>query len=225
LFTATIVWAYVAPRPLRVVPLMTEDFERASTPLATRVALEPGVWRGDYAEVVGAQQGVRPANGEKMLRFLRADFEGRAKPNGGHISDVYRLIDLGPYLSEFADGGAVVQVSASFNATEFPADEKYGCAISVYAVDAESLPERAERIGSALTTDSIAMARSSRTKLDRDPATWQRLATELRLPANAEYLVIRLHVSQAFDSTGKAAFSGGYADDVRVVLTRRSPVP
>lgn len=225
LFTATMVWAYVAPLAGKAIMLLEEDFETATAPLVTGVALEPGIWRGDYAEIVGEQQGVKPASGGKMLRFLRADYDGKSRSAGNHLADVYRLIDVRPYRRELADGGAVAQVSASFNAIPFPADEKFGCTISIYALDAETAPSGPKRIGTALTSDSLAMARSSRTRLDRNAATWQRLTTELRVPANTDFLVVRLHITQAFDSEGKATFTGSYADDVRVSLTRRSPLP
>ena len=225
LFTATMVWAYVAPLANKGITLLEEDFENASAPVGTRVALEPGIWRGDHAEIVGEEQGVKPASGRKMLRFLRGGYEGKPKSSGGHLADVYRLIDMRPHRSELVDGGAVVQVSASFNATPFPPDEKYACAISIYALDAETAPNSPSHIGTALTSDSLAMARSSRTKLDRDAAHWQRLTTELRLPPGTEFVVVRLHISQAFDSEGKGTFTGSYADDVRVTLTRRPLLP
>ena len=225
LFTASLVWAYVTPLASKAITLLEDNFELASAPLATRVALEPGIWRGDYAEMVAEEQGVKPASGGKMLRFLRANYDGKSRAAGGHLADVYRLIDVRSYRSGLADGGAVVQVSASFDAVSFPPDEKYGCAISVYALDAETAPSGPKRIGTALTADSLAMARSSRTRLDRDPATWQRLTTELRLPANTDYLVVRLHITQAFDADGKATFTGSYADDVRVSLVRRTLLP
>ena len=225
LFAASIVWAYVVPPVIKAHPLLTEDFEIADALLATRVPLETGVWRGDTAEVVGPQHGVTPASGLKMMRFLRADVETVSKPTGGHIAVVYRLIDLRPFRSELADGEGVVEVSASFNAMEFPAEERYGCAISLFALDADSVPDRAGRLGSTLTNESLAMARSSRTKIDRDPASWQRLTTELRLPPNAEFLAVRLHISQAFESGENHIFTGSYADDVRISLSRRPPLP
>ena len=76
-------------------------------------------------EVVGEQQGVKPESGKKMLRFLRTDYEGMPKPKGSKISDIFRLIDMRSYRSEFADGGAVVQLSAGFNSFEFPDGERY----------------------------------------------------------------------------------------------------
>ena len=224
LFAASIVWAYVGPPTLRTRSLLNEDFESSEVSLVARTVLETGVWRGDAAEIVGAQKDVRPARGAKMMRFRRDDFEGRAKPVGGHIAVVYHLIDLRPWRGEFSDGSGVVEVSASFNAAEFPADERYGCAISLYALNADSVPDRVGRLGSTLTNDALAMARSYNTKLDHDPASWQRLTSELRLPPDAEFLVVRLHINQAFESRESAVFTGSYADDIRVTLTRRAPL-
>jgi hypothetical protein len=225
LFSATLVWAYVAPSSGKLRPMLDESFESASAPVVTRVPLTPDVWRGDHAEVVGEQQSVKPESGQRMLRFLRAESEGKPRAVGGHIADVYHLIDVRAHRQEFSDGGAIVQASASVNATPFPEHEKFGCAISIYALDSESVPESASYIGTALETDANAMARSSRTKLDRDPVRWQRLTTEMRLPANTEFLVVRLHINQLFESDGTYVFTGSYADDVRVTLSSRPPLP
>jgi hypothetical protein len=205
--------------------LLDESFEAAAAPLGKDASLTPGVWRGNSAEIVGEMDGVTPASGEKMLRFRRAEHHGKPRPAGHHVADAYRLIDVRSYWEMCADGGAVVEVSACFNAIPFPADEDYGCAVSIYAVDAETAPNGAAHIGATLASDSLAMARSSSTRLDRDADSWQRLNTELRLPAKTEFLVVRLHIAQAFDSLGKPTFTGSCADDVRVSLTRRSPLP
>ena len=223
LLSASVVFGYVVPLA-RSLTLLEENFEEAAT-IAAKVTLEPGVWRGDHAVVVGAEQDVKPLIGEKMLRFLRPDSPSKARPAGGHIADVYRLIDLRGLRQDFSHEGAVVQASASVNAVPFSEQEKFGCAISLFALDAESLPESASYLGTALESEANAMARSSRTKLDRDPASWQRLTTEMRLPANTEFLVVRLHISQNFESDGSSVFTGSYADDVRVTLTQRSPLP
>ena len=224
LCAATLVCAYVAPMPPKSLTLLDEDFENPVLPLAARTVLETGTWRGDAAEIVGPQNGVTPASGGKMLRFLRADFDGRPKPAGGHIAVIFRLIDLRPYQIVIAGGGGVVEVTASFNATDFPAGERYGCAISLYALDADSLPDRPGQLGSVLSNDALAMARTSRTELDRTPAAWQRVTTELRLPPKAEFLAVRLHISQPFESAKNPVFTGSYVDDVRVSLTQRPPL-
>lgn len=223
LLSASVVFGYVVPFA-RSLSLLEENFEEAAV-VAAKIALEPGMWRGDHAVVVGAEQNVKPRIGGKMLRFLRPDFQGKTRPSGGHIADVYRLIDLREFRQDLDNGEVVVQASASVNAIPFSEQEKFGCAISLFALDAESLPESASYLGTALESEANAMARSNRTKLDRDPATWQRLTTEMRLPANAEFLVVRLHINQNFESDGSSIFTGSYADDVRVTLTHRKLLP
>jgi hypothetical protein len=47
----------------------------------------------------------------------------------------------------------------------------------------------------------------------------------MRLPANTDFIVVRLHISQSFDSNGAPVFTGSYADDVRVTLIRRPSLP
>lgn len=223
MFCTSVVFGYVMPLARSLI-LLEESFEGAS-PLASKVVLEPGVWRGDQAVTVSAEQEVNPVGGQRMLRFLRQDHQGKARGAGSHIADVYRLIDLRGHRRDVAQGDVVAQASASVNATPFSEEEKFGCAITLFALDADSVPESASYIGTALESESNAMARSSRTKLDREPASWQRLTTEMRLPANTDYIVVRLHISQSFDSNGAPVFTGSYADDVRVTLTRRTPLP
>lgn len=225
LCAASVVWAYVLPPAPRPHTLLTENFEQPETPLAVRSALETGVWRGDAAAIVGAENRVKPENGQHMLRFLRADFDGKPKPSGGHIATAFRLIDLRPLRGDIADGSAVVEATASFNASDFPEAESYGVAISLFALDADSVPEHAGRLGTTLANEALAMSRSGRTRLDHDPASWQRVTSELRLPPNAEFLVVRLHVNQLPGSTAEAVFTGSYADDVHVTLSRRPPLP
>jgi hypothetical protein len=223
LLSASVVFGYVVPLA-RSLSLLEENFEEDAV-IAAKVTLEPGVWRGDHAVVVGAEQEVKPLTGKKMLRFLRSDSQCKARPAGSHIADVYRLIDLRGLRQDFSGGEAVIQASASVNATPFPEHEKFGCAISLFALDAESLPESASYVGTALESDAHAMARSSRTKLDRAPGSWQRLTTELRLPPNTEFLVVRLHINQNFESDGSSIFTGSYVDDVRVTLSQRNLLP
>ena len=69
------------------------------------------------------------------------------------------------------------------------------------------------------------MTRSNRHMLDRDPATWQRQTAELRLPPDTEYLLIHIGVSHATKSQRRPVFDGLCLDDVRLVLTRRAPLP
>lgn len=225
MFCTSVVFAYVAPSLGKVITLLQESFESGPAPLVTGVPIEAGKWSGDFTEVVGEQQGVKPESGTKMLRFLRADFEGKVKPEGSYISDVYQLIDLRPYRREFADGGAVVQLSAAFNAFAFPVEEAFGCSVSLHALDAETAMNGSTRVGETLLTDCLAMARNSRLKVDRDPATWQRLNAELRLPSNTDYILIRIGLEHSNKAQRRVTFDGHYLDGVRLTLARRAPLP
>jgi len=225
MFSASVVFAYVAPSLGKVMTLLQESFESGPVPLVIGVPIEVGKWSGDFTEVVGGQQGVKPESGAKMLRFLRADFEGKVKPEGSYISDVYQLIDLRPYRREFGDGGAVVQLSSAFNAFAFPAEEAFGCSVSLQALDAETAMNGSTRVGETLLTDCLAMARNSRLKVDRDPATWQRLNAELRLPPNADFILIRIGLEHSNKAQRRETFDGHYLDGVRLTLARRAPLP
>ena len=225
MFCTSVVFGYVVPSLSKAMTLLQESFESGPAPLVAGVPIEAGKWSGDYTEVVGEQQGVKPESGKKMLRFLRADFEGKAKPEGSYISEVHQLIDLRPYRREFADGGAVVQLSAAFNAFSFPAEEAFVCSVSLQALDAETAINGSTRIGETLLIDCLAMARNSRLKVDRDPATWQRLNAELRLPPNADFILIRIALAHTNKAQRRETFDGHYLDGVRLTLARRAPLP
>ena len=222
-------WVYAKSRSSDLtglgVVLMDEGFESDLVPAGTGMPTQAGGWAGDYCELVGEHQQVRPASGRQMLRFLRADYENKPNAKGSYVSDIYYLFDIRPYRAKFEDGGGVVQLSAGFNAATFPEYEKYQCSISLYALDAEMATNGSMRSDNALQTDSLAYARANRLFLDRRPETWQRLAGELRLPPNSDFLLVRIGLSHATAAQRHLDFPGHYLDDVRMVLTRRSPLP
>jgi hypothetical protein len=222
IFCTSMVFAYVAPSLGKVITLLQDSFDSGPAPEVIGVPTKPGIWSGDFTEIVGEEQGVKPETGKKMLRFLSADYEGKPNP-GGYSADLFGLIDVRPFRREFSDGGAVVQLSAAFNAIALPADEKYECDVCIFALDADMATDGSMRLQNRLFTGSLAMARSSRNVLDRDPATWQRMACELRLPPNTDFLMIRIGVVHASHMPG--AFAGHYADDVRVTMARRERLP
>ncbi len=221
-FCTSAIWAGSESGRQNILNLLQDSFEFGPPPRVTGIPLKPGLWSGDYTEVVTRQQSIEPADGNRMLRFLRADFEGKASPEGSYIGEFYQLVDLRLYQKEFADGGAVVQASASFNALQFPPEEVYGCAASIYALDARTATNGAARTDQALTADCLAMARDSRMKLDRNPAAWQQLNAELRLPPDTEFLMIRFGVGHATRPQRRETFDGHYLDNVRLTLLRRA---
>jgi hypothetical protein len=130
-----------------------------------------------------------------------------------------------PLQREYADGGAVVQWAAGFNAFEFPASESYAGLMSLHALDAERVTGGFMDDRQMLNAESLAMASSSRLPLGRSPATGQRPTTEVRLPSHTEFLLIRAGVTHVTKAQRRSEFDGHYLDGVRVVVTRRAPLP
>jgi hypothetical protein len=225
LFSASVVFAYVGPLLGKAMTLLQEGFESGPAPEAAGLPREIGRWSGDFTEIVAEQQGVRPAKGGKMLRFLSADYEGKSNAGPSRTASVWLLVDLRPYRSEFADGGAVAQLSAALNAQAFPQDRSYFEFVQIHSLDAAMVAALKQRHWTEVNNSSLALTRSAGVELDRDPATWQRIDCEQRLPGNADFLLIEIGLKQMPKTNESAEFAGHYLDDVRLTLARRPLLP
>ena len=225
IFCTSVVSAYVGPSFGKTLTLLRESFESGPAPGVEGVTKEPGKWAGDITRVVGEEQGVKPENGAKMLRFLSANYAGKTHTQGSHYSDVYRLVDVRHCRRDFADGGVVAQFSAAFNAFAFPPEENYNPVLTIYAIDASTAAGLANRPGFTLWKEALAFASHHRTQLDRDPKTWQFVTTDLRLPAETDFLFVHVAVSHSSAARNGPAFEGHYMDSVRLTLGRRAPQP
>jgi hypothetical protein len=226
MFCTSMVFAYVAPSLGKAMSLLQDGFESGPAPLVTGVPIEVGVWSGDYSTVVSEHEGVKPSKGMKMLRFLRGDYEGRSIPSS-HSSDVFRLVDVRPHRREFADGGAVVQLTADFNAAPFADDESFSATLTIFALDASLVDNEMVKAENGLSTEALAFSRSSKVAMDRNPASWQKMSNELRLPPSTEFLMIRLGMSNDTKSKDKRRdrFAGYFADKVQLFIARRAEIP
>lgn len=221
LFGASLVFGYVVPSLQTRIGLFSDSFESGAQPLVDgQQPFAPGHWGGDFTEVVGALGGVQPADGQRMLRFLRADYAGRHLPES-FSSDSFQLLDLRPHKAEFAHGTAVVRLSALFNGGAGSAEGTFACVLKLYALDAEFVEER--KMGTftgSIRERMLAHSSSTRVRLDADPQTWQKAGNELRLPPGTDYLMIQVGMSN--DSRraagGMDAFAAHFVDRVQVVL-------
>ena len=224
IFCSSVVFAYVGPSLGKMASLLEDSFESGPAPLVTGVPVVPvvpGVWSGDHMEVVGEQQGVKPASGKTMLRLLRAEYEGKTSSEPTAVADIYRLVDVRPWRQEFADGSAVVQFSAGFNAFAFTKGESYQCKVYVQAFDEETVTNGSLRVGKTRNDRELAIASTGRTMLDRNPATWQLAKGELLLPPETDFLMIHIAVKRAPQLPPTSIFAGHYLDDVRLTLRHR----
>lgn len=214
---AGLAFGYVVPMLSRPLVIFADGFESGPAPECHGLVGRLDVWSGDVCHVVSADQGVTPAEGQRMLRLLRADYPGKPERNG-YISDVYRVIDLRPYRDLVGGGGVLARATARCNAAEYPPEEKYTGSICMYAFDEATFDRLDEIPDSDLARESLAMTHRRRACFDRDPAGWLPIDCELQLPFDADFLLIHIGATHGPEQQWRATFPGHYLDDVVVSL-------
>ena len=213
-------------RQEKVTSLLAESFESGPAPLVTGVPQQLNQWSGDFSELVGEQQGVKPAQGTKMARVLRSDFEGKVSSKRNFQGDLMRVVDVRPFSRQINGGEVVMSASALFNAAPFPETERYDGVVTIYALDALGSTEK------TLLEDSLAHSYGLRPSLDRDPGTWEQATSRLQLPAGTEFVILKVSVRRwPKDKESQSAlpspvtFAGHFVDDVRASIHVRSTTP
>jgi hypothetical protein len=204
-------------RTEKVTSLFVESFEGGPAPLVTGVPQQLNQWSGDFSEVVGEQQGVKPAHGTKMIRMLCADFEGKSVTKMNTYGDLMKIVDVRAFTRETNGGEVVLSASALFNAANFPEAERYDGVVTLYAVDEIGYTEK------NLLNDSLAHSCSGPgLSLDRNPATWESATARLQLPAGTHFVVVKVSVRRWTKNKESLStlpnpvnFSGHFVDDVR----------
>jgi hypothetical protein len=226
LFSASMVFGFSVRSLERVVSLLQESFESGPAPLLTGMPQEVNLWSGDYSEIVETYEGVKPTQGGKMARVLRSDFEGKTSSKPSVQGDLMRGVDVRPFLREANGGEVVITLSAILNAAPFLEAERYGGAVTLWALGPQ-FPTEENLMDDALA-HSVGLCRP----LDRDPATWQSASTRLLLPPGTERVLLKASFSP-MPASGKnlsplpdhVTFAGHFVDDVRASVTIRKAVP
>jgi hypothetical protein len=237
LFSASMVFGYVLPMTSKAITLLSEGFEAGPAPRVVGMPLTPGVWSGDFTEVVSAQQGVTPEGGKKMLRFLRADYAGKPAKLS-YSGDLYRLIDIRPHAADLRDGNALVTFVANVRTTPCPEPKRFHCGLGVYALDA--LPEATNVTvqpgalplfgsGADWSLGKNLATTVRQFPLNSEGGSWQKFRVELRIPNGAQYLMLAVHLldqsaTKATATDAVAEFSGQFMDNVEVTLLRKAPL-
>ncbi|RFC46275.1 MAG: hypothetical protein DVB28_000111 [Verrucomicrobia bacterium] len=183
----------------------------------------PGIWSGDYTEVVSARDGITPYSGSRMLQIQRADHEGKIHPEGSRIGNVWYLVDLRSFRSQSATQSLELHASFRFNSTANSAPETHDCSITIQAVTSDFVLSGLLQNGAALLNQNLAASSRRSLKIDSDPLTWEKLSTELRLPPNAEFALVsfNLAASKPTDPKEIIHFEGKYMDELQITLVRR----
>ena len=226
LFGASMVFGTGGRWTEKVRPLFAESFESGPVPLVTGVPQQPNQWSGDFSELVGEQQGVKPAHGTKMIRMLRADFEGKSVTKLNTYGDLMKIVDVRPFTRETNGGEVVFSASALFNAATFPEAERYDGVVTLYAVDEIGSTEKNLLKNSlAHTCNGLGLS------LDRNPTTWESATARLQLPAGTNFVILKVSVRRMPKNKeplstlpNSITFSGHFVDDVRASIHVRKVV-
>ena len=233
-FGASAVWAFSLPRSAfteTVIRVFAESFERgmtATVPALPRGLTDPAgaVWRGDEAAVVTSRQGVNPATGSRMLAFKRSTFVGENSPASAW-SDVYRFVDVRPFLALAGDQPVTARCAANFAiaADACAAGEAYSVSVHFYAFDRD-IPDAPNPLPLTWVRENCVASGTKRVPLACEREGWQRVAVEASLPSEAKFVL--LHVAAVRDvprrASEPAVFSGHFVDDVELEFHVRHPV-
>jgi hypothetical protein len=226
LFGASMVFGVGGRWTEKVTSLFRESFETSPAPSVTGVPQQLNQWSGDFSELVGEQQGIKPAHGTKMIRMLRADFEGKSVTKLNTYGDLMKIVDVRPFTRETNGGEVVFSASALFNAATFPEAERYDGVVTLYAVDEIGSTEKNLLKNSlAHTCNGLGLS------LDRNPTTWESATARLQLPAGTHFVILKVSVRRMPKNKeplstlpNPITFSGHFVDDVRASIHVRKVV-
>ena len=226
LFGASMVFGVGGRWTEKVTSLFRESFETGPAPSVTGVPQQLSQWSGDFSELVGEQQGIKPAHGTKMIRMLRADFEGKSVTKLNTHGDLMKIVDVRPFTRDTNGGEVVFSASALFNAASFPEAERYDGVVTLYAVDEIGSTEKNLLKNSlAHTCNGLGLS------LDRNPTTWESATARLQLPAGTNFVILKVSVRHMPKNKeplstlpNSITFSGHFVDDVRASIHVRKVV-
>ena len=226
LFSASMVFGFGVRSLEKVVSLLQESFESGPAPLVKGIPQDVNLWSGDYSEAVERYEGLKPAQGTKMVRMLRSDFEGKASSMPNRQGDLSRIIDVRSFMRDANGGEFVMTLSALFNAAPFPDSQRYDGVVALYALGELGSTEE------SLMEDALAISNGSCNSMDRDPATWQTASTRLLLPTGTEFVMLKVSFRRWPKGSGDQpslpdlmTFAGHFVDDVRASIRIRNAAP
>lgn len=223
-FCTSVVLAYTSPKfaeaKALVRRLLSESFESGVTETLPGLPQAAGGWSGDEARAVTAEQGMKPKQGAKMLRFVSATFAGENARRSAW-GDVYRLVDL---RGQVGDAKSVVRLSASFDAGQFAAGEEYSCSVELCALELD-LTGAPQPLTLPWVRENSAATGLRKIPMKGD-GVWQESVVEVPVSPQTRYLLVHLAVlrTKPFPPAEPVLFSGHYLDDVKLeLLSRPSP--
>lgn len=167
-----------------------------------------GYWQGDWSQIVTAENSIVPFD-DRMLKFIYTD--SISSPIGGINSEVVQLVDVSPFSSLIASGGAIARVSADFNRVsgDSQTDSKFGIEVHAHSGSPSSWSFALTPLASK-EVDFLS---------DGEVRTWEELQADLLVPVGTDYLAVSVKAEQnVFRDSSDPEFDGHYVDNVRLAI-------
>lgn len=164
------------------------------------------IWSYDDTDVVTAEQGITPCEGNNMVRFISTLRTG----GGADYSSLFQVFEVAgsEFEDDIASGTFFFSVEYCCNRVAGDADTDKEFILEVFGYDTSTFPSDWNsnyvfRESTSITTDS-------------DPDTWEIITlTTSNLPESTTYISIHIAAHEDVNSGDSPEFDGHYADNVK----------
>jgi hypothetical protein len=168
-----------------------------------------GVWSGPSFALTGPIDGVRPAQGRGMLRFLAPE---KSVAAGSADSVVWQLVDLRPAKNFISEYG-VVDLKAWGQFNRVPGDAHRASKFRLTIAAFRGQPSQAPSLWAERSHTAVAFGEKELD--DNTPMTWEKMEAATSVSAEADFAVIEVRAVAPRDAMdGIDPFPGNFADSI-----------
>lgn len=210
LFSASIVFGFVAPSRLHVLTLLKEGFEDAAMARDRGVPSRVEVWSGDLLAPQEAVGDVKPAEGVRMVTLPPVEKR--------KFSYAFRFVDLTKLPVTGMKQSRQIEVTAQFHSSERGMSDRFQIRLAAFAEEAAE----AREIWVRDHVDEQALMHVVKTvKTKRGDDGWMAVRSVMDVPAEARVLLVSLASAAGDNDSLKTTH---YLDDVQVRLITQDAV-
>lgn len=175
-----------------------------------------GAWQADMVRPTGAERGVVPFAGRRMLAFEQALGAARFDSGTPRACDLYQFVDLGPLHEEIAAGAASLTVSARFLDASRSQD---GSTLFELRIHIFSQPP--EEVADFSSSRSALASNVLRTSGHDSDHGWRKLVASTTVPSDAVFAVVQVSAVRPPEvvRSEPAVFGSHYCDDIELTFT------
>lgn len=206
------------PDPVDMVTadkLIDGGFEKAESIAVAGYPERAGQWTGDAVRVsLEKNTEIQPFEGSSMLCLALRDEDAPAPRSTSTPQRAvqWQIVDIGE--TDATSATTVAELRARFNGHTEGASAEWPCRVELYAL--RGRPETAQ---SQLESGSYLASASRQLHTDDDPQTWELAETSLRVPPEADFLLIGISgIGERIPQPFGDGLAGHYADGIDLKL-------